>query len=164
MKIVGDKLRDVALQSTVAAVENLFGRSAFNRYYYSAFLITRSLMKRRREEWGQVAHSNMPKVVRKARKEILDWQHKIVRNGISSGGMASDTNAAAAAAAALASLLEQAYEIRVKADYYPEELVYRRRDELLLCSTNISDAGRWSAKAEHFCNKIEYAWQQLGLI
>jgi len=164
LKVVGDKLRDVALQSTVPNEENLFGRSAFNRYYYSAFLITRSLMRRRREEWGRVSHASMPEVVRKARKEILDSQLKMVKKGISSGGITSDTKEGAIAAAALATLLEEAYGIRVKADYFPEELVHRRRDELLFCSTNLSDAMRWSAKAQHFCNQIEYAWHQLGLI
>ncbi|MBW8077858.1 MAG: hypothetical protein GJU76_07250 [Gallionella sp.] len=164
MKIVGDKLRDVALQSNVANEEDLFGRSAFNRYYYSAFLITRSVLKRRHAEWGKVTHSGMPSVVRSARKEILQGKRRAIQSGLSAGPLAHDTDEGADAAVALAELLEQAYKVRVTADYFPEEIVARRRNELVLCNTNISDAGKWSSKARHFCNKIESAWRQLGLI
>lgn len=157
-------LRGVALSSTTPDAENLYGRSAFNRYYYSAFLVTRSLVRQLHAEWGAVAHANMPDVIRKVRKEILAKQRQFQKSQLHDRGLARDADDGATAAQALAGLLEQAYQVRIRADYYPEELVERRRDDLLLCNTNISEAARWCSKAHHFCNQIESAWRQLGLI
>lgn len=44
MKVVGEQLHDWALQKKAQPERDVFGRSAFNRFYYAAFLITREML------------------------------------------------------------------------------------------------------------------------
>ena len=44
MKIVGEKLERWALEQKAVDEKDLFGRSAFNRYYYAVFLLTREML------------------------------------------------------------------------------------------------------------------------
>lgn len=71
MKIVGEKLSDWAVAEKDDGHVDLFGRSAFNRYYYSTFLITRELLRSLDPKWGTAAHKNIPEILRDSLKKKL---------------------------------------------------------------------------------------------
>ena len=56
---VADHLSKAA-RTTVGGEADAFGRSAFNRYYYAAFLSTRELLSMIERSWSGVPHSNIP--------------------------------------------------------------------------------------------------------
>jgi hypothetical protein len=64
MRIVGDHLAEVAAKSGDATHFDLFGRSAFNRYYYSAFLSVRTALRTIDSRWATPSHQAVPAVLK----------------------------------------------------------------------------------------------------
>lgn len=60
MKVVGDKLENFALGEKNILSKDLFGRSAFNRYYYAAFLVTREMLGELQNSWKATPHRQIP--------------------------------------------------------------------------------------------------------
>ena len=58
MKIVGEQLESWALDRKVETERDLFGRSAFNRYYYAVFLLTREMLGEFKASWKKTMHAN----------------------------------------------------------------------------------------------------------
>ena len=60
MKIVGDELSILASSRHGSDDFDLLGRSAYNRYYYSAYLITRQTVGQMRSDWKRISHAGLP--------------------------------------------------------------------------------------------------------
>lgn len=63
METVGFELRKLAISRRGCEEKDLFARSAFNRFYYSAFLKTRSTLKILNPSWGKSKHANLPELL-----------------------------------------------------------------------------------------------------
>ncbi|MBF4281092.1 hypothetical protein EAY27_28865, partial [Vibrio anguillarum] len=80
MKYVGSELERLALSDSDPDNSDLLGRSAFNRYYYAAFLTTRETLGYMQSNWKGTAHAEIPnlleKGLRKPAKAALRQQIK----------------------------------------------------------------------------------------
>lgn len=59
MQYVGSELERLALSDADPNNADLLGRSAFNRYYYAAFLITRETLGYMQPNWKGTQHANI---------------------------------------------------------------------------------------------------------
>ncbi|MBF4237730.1 hypothetical protein, partial [Vibrio anguillarum] len=96
--------------------------SAFNRYYYAAFLITRETLGYMQPNWKGTAHAEIPNLLENGlRKPARAALRKQVQAGLLDKGdesrLLGDLNATAGT---LAQLLRLAYDARILADYEPE--------------------------------------------
>ncbi len=164
MKEVADKLRDWTTSREVRDPE-LFCRSAFNRYYYSAFLITREMLGALNPTWKGTAHGNIPEllkngVVRQVRNQVRSNERSGIINSAEASRYRERCNSATSD---LAEMLNRAYSIRVLADYDPEEEITVTHGEYELDSYTLSAARRWPDRASTYCGKILSVWRDLGL-
>jgi len=116
MKIVGDHLTGVAANRADVSECDLFGRSAFNRYYYAAYLITRDMLTQLDPAWGKTSHGGIPdlledSVINKIRKEARIQE----KAGILSKTGASNIRTAAASAVA-----QLAYDVTERGCPHPQ--------------------------------------------
>lgn len=165
MRYVGSELERLALLNTDPDDTDLLGRSAFNRYYYAAFLITRETLGFMRSSWKGTAHAEIPnlleKGLRKPAKAALKQQ---VRLGLLDKGdesrLLSDLNAIGNE---LAQLLKLAYDARILADYEPEIRTTQDGDVIYLKSHKLPTARNWPDQAEKYCAKLKRIWKEIGL-
>jgi hypothetical protein len=166
MKIVGDHLAKVAQQSADRMHIDLFGRSAYNRYYYSAFLHVRSALKTIDIKWATPKHQDVPVVLRGEVLNRLKWHIKFAEANrlISRIQGKQMSRAAAIAASELSNLLVLAREIRRVADYEPEQLVAKDGLVIKLGECTLSTAKGWPQRADTHAKTILKVYGQLGLI
>jgi hypothetical protein len=165
MKVVGDKLREWAIYEHSETKADAFGRSAFNRYYYASFLITREMLKKLNPQWASAPHSNIPGILNKSiidrvRRQIKQIERKKLSDGRDSSKQRYYINTAVAG---LSGLLSSAFSVRVTADYEPECRVVKVGHLLTLNDQSLEAAKSWPDKAEAFCKVILKVWRQLGL-
>lgn len=166
MKIVGDELAILALNATDADSSDLLGRSAFNRYYYAAFLITRDTLGFMQTNWKGTAHAEIPNLLEKGLRKPAEHQIKRqVRVGLleqsESHRVLSNLSSTARE---LAQLLREAYDARILADYEPEIKTSRTAQNIIcLKSYKITTAKTWPAKAEAQCGQLRKIWKEIGL-
>lgn len=165
MKLVGDRLSVWALSQKDDSIQNMFGRSAFNRYYYSAFLVTRAMLAEFDSKWKKQNHSSMPELLtvhlKKRVKRSLD-------NNVKAGVMTESERGKllttlVSSTAELSNLLLNAYSVRCVADYEPEELITIDGRVIKLQSEKITSAKRWPDKANGYCKSIQRVWKEAGL-
>jgi hypothetical protein len=165
MKEVGDKLRDWARAEKTESARDLFGRSALNRYYYSAFLSVRDVLKKLDSKWAKHPHKTMPILIQETVYGRL--QHRALqslRNGLIAPSEASGIQSTSRRVSnELAELLRQANLARVTADYEPETKLVRERDDFLLGSLRLSTAGNWENRAANLAASLLVNWNKLGL-
>lgn len=158
MERVGLDLQTTAFSRRADAVDfDLFGRSAFNRYYYATYLEVRAMLRRFNPTW-KGSHADIP-------NELTGWvttnlsaiQKKVGK--IPDNQAIQICKAAKAGAADLAQLLRAAYAVRVLADYEPEVAVVLDGERFRLDRTSITDAHSWLARARADIAKIDRAWR-----
>lgn len=162
MEIVAQHLQREASQRNLGE-RDVFGRSAFNRYYYATFLDVKSVLGELRKEWGNIAHATIPNVLRGTVKEEL-------KRGRSRAQKASDSETvelcgrAIAAASELATLMERGYATRVTADYYPNiKIDFSNLFDFQLNTVKVKDASVWPNKARTLAKTILSAWKQINV-
>lgn len=165
MKVVGEQLQGWAVSQRETEVKDLFGRSAFNRYYYAAYLVTRKNLGELDPKWKKEKHKAIPNTllttVRKPVKHELDKQ---VKKGIMTSKQRADAlDSLKAATAALADLLQQAYDLRCVADYEPEESIVVDGKIMTLKDYKLNTAREWPSKASAYCKTIRKVWGDAGL-
>lgn len=74
MQIVAQQLEFWAKEKDKETERDLFGRSAFNRYYYAAFLVTREMLGALRPTWRHTAHAAIPELLEAGLKKRLIGQ------------------------------------------------------------------------------------------
>lgn len=165
MQYVGSELERLALIDLDPNHADSLGRSAFNRYYYAAFLITRETLGFMRSNWKGTAHAEIPNLLEKGlRKPAKDALKKQVKSGLLGNGdesrLLGDLNATGNE---LAQLLRSAYDARILADYEPEIKTNQSGGIIFLRSHKLTTASKWPARAEKLCAKLRRIWKEVGL-
>ena len=166
MKIVGDHLAQVSGATTDKVSFDLFGRSAYNRYYYAAFLCVRSGLKRIDSGWAKPTHAAVPDLLR---GQVRDRAKKKIRFAVKSAQITNThgmqlNRAINDAVSELSNLLALAREVRRVADYEPEKLVHKEGRVVKLGTCTLDSATKWMQRADIEVKKILNVYAQLGLI
>jgi hypothetical protein len=164
MRIVGDHLAEFATKSGDATHLDLFGRSAFNRYYYAAYLITREMLGQLDPLWERTSHKSIPDllrqtVARRIRKEVQQQSGKLISIH-EAKQMRIDANNAVGT---LAALLTSAYAVRCIADYDPAQRVQFASPTFTLFSHSNHEASGWPKHAAIHCKTILRIWRTLAI-
>ncbi|MFZ6861379.1 hypothetical protein ACO0K7_01955 [Undibacterium sp. Ji67W] len=162
LEIVARHLQEQAEARANSSEGDLFGRSAFNRYYYATYLEVRYGLGKLQDEWsGDMPHATIPQVLR---GQVV----KALKNGYSLANKNNDREAMSlcsdgiTAAKNLAELMEKGRGIRVAADYHPEITVdFKSHVDFKLNTVEVSDARSWPARARGFVSAITQAWRQV---
>lgn len=165
---VADYLSDEAkLRNANSADEaDAFGRTAFNRYYYAAFLSTRDLLKRIERPWSKQAHKNMPDLLEKAlTRKLGGFLKQQQRKGLMTASEKRRLNTQMRAAAAeMSNVLRAAYGVRLTADYEPEERVEFYGSTFRLATYTQAAAKRWLHRIDHSKGIILNVARVAGLV
>ena len=164
MKIVGDKLEQLATLENDKVGKDLFGRSAFNRYYYAAFLITRKMLGDIKSSWKETPHSEIPNLLKTTvRKPVIKKLMADAKKGnIDMSRSSALQSKLTLATNDLSNLLEEAYRIRIIADYNPEDCIMIDGTKITLGSYNLKSAQKWPNNAGMYCKNIQMVRKDLG--
>jgi len=165
MEQVADALTQHAVASVDVLNANLFGRSAFNRYYYGVFLAVREMIRYGHPEIARFPHRNMPEdLTGKLREKIVDVARQQAKKGlISHAQQAQFVDRASVALRELAEILKEGYRIREIADYEPSILATVQNGHVVLDDKTSDAARNWGRRAERAIGQVKQVWRQLGL-
>jgi hypothetical protein len=140
-----------------------FARSAFNRYYYSAYLDTRALVAALDPTWASIAHKTLPELLQgTVRKKFRAEKARAEKSG--DGQLATMLDGAVRATVNLARLLSVAYSVRVVADYQPDEKVnFSSAERFSLKNIDITTAHAWNQQTRIWITSIHQAWSQISV-
>lgn len=166
MKIVGEKLENLAQSERDDLAKDLFCRSAFNRYYYAAFLITRKMLGELNLSWKTTPHKEIPNLLTTGvKKPVLNRLKMYAKKDfITEGEKSTLITKLTNATTHLSNLLDEAYDIRVIADYEPEILVEGENSKLALKNHKLTTANGWENRASAYCKDIRSVWRDSGLV
>ncbi len=138
-----------------------FARSAFNRYYYSAFLNTRALLGSLDPAWSSHRHANYPKLLKgRIRRELNSRREKARKN--EDDILVNRIDRAKREINELAKIMTEAYAVRVVADYELEEPVsFDEGPRFSLRSVDISDAHQWENATRILCGSVGKLWNEI---
>jgi hypothetical protein len=163
---VADRLSEWAIELGTDPSMDVFGRSAFNRYYYSAYLKMRQTLYEMDNSYARTPHASIPGlleggILKRIRKELQGQQKAKLIGDSRASVLRHDANTAAAE---LGNILRTAYQVRVIADYSPEVgVVFANRRQFSLNGTHQGSARTWSRRVEHFGGMLLNVWKSLGL-
>ncbi|MDP1548660.1 MAG: hypothetical protein Q8L97_00665 [Nitrosomonas sp.] len=165
MKIVGDQLEKWAHIQSESHKKDLFGRSAFNRYYYAAFLITREMLGNYKSEWKRTPHAEIPKLLKSSfSKPVINQMNINQKKGLMTTSEASRLRKKLKTATSeLANLLKEAYDARVIADYDPETTITIEGNNISLKFYKLNSASSWADRASGYCKTIYSVRRDVGL-
>lgn len=165
MKIVGEKLESLANSEKDDGNRDLLGRSAYNRFYYATFLVTREMLVTLNPSWKTEAHANIPRLLSvTVTKEVKKVLKANARKGIISKVEEGNwTSSLTRACSELSDLLKLAYEIRVVADYAPENKILIENGVISLDGCKLPTANGWHSRASSCCKIIQKVWKDSGL-
>ena len=160
MHVVGHHLQMEAIGAPVDD-RDAFARSAFNRYYYSAFLTIRAMLRSLDPAWSSLSHASYPEVLRgKVLKSFRESKKRAKKND--DGALVRKIERAERSIYELAKIMTTAYGVRVVADYEPEEQVsFDGNPRFALRAVGISDAHDWENNARLLCRSIESVWNEI---
>ncbi|MEY8241027.1 MAG: hypothetical protein RPT25_11825 [Cycloclasticus sp.] len=165
MRRVGEHLEELALGSKDDDLVDLFGRSAFNRYYYSCYLATRKMLSELQPGWKGSKHSDIPILLTAGvRKKPNDVFKKMEKKGIDSGRCAKRRQDLQTATNDLAGLLKLAYDARVISDYEPEEPIQKNGNVISLRNNKLNEAKGWLGRTNGYIKTIKKIWKESGLV
>ena len=127
-----------------------FGRSAFNRYYYASFLTVRDLLVILDASWAKERHANIPMLL----EGTLIKRVKALAKRQEAAGALSEARRrvlikqAMSAVGEIASILREAYAVRVAADYEPTHTVVFDVSGFRLVEHSDAEARNWKARVE----------------
>lgn len=160
MERVALLLQITAIKRRASAAElDLFGRSAYNRYYYAMFLLVREMLTRMNPVWSDNAHAAIPELLVGTVIAKLKQASKRARR-IGDNESVDLCSQGVAAAISLADLMKVGYASRVVADYNPEiPIVLSSGDRFTLNTVSINDAHDWPDRARRFTRIILRVWE-----
>ena len=160
LQIVAHHLQ-IEAQKRSTADRDIFARSAFNRYYYCSFLLTRQLFQSISPNATPHAHKAFPEFLKTTIVKELNRGLEIARR-TKDGELKNILNRAKSAALNLAQQLVLAYAVRVTADYNPEsEVEFESKSRFALNGVSVTEAHQWEQKTKSYCRTIEDAWRYL---
>jgi hypothetical protein len=162
---VADHLSQEA-KSRHADEADAFGRTAFNRYYYAAFLSTRELLLQINASWSGGSHSNIPDLLEGAllNRFRTELKRQRTRGIVPEGRAKSLLSQAGAAAGDMASILRVAYKVRVVSDYEPEEKVAFEPATFRLATHTEAEAKLWLVRIDRSKGIILSVAKEVGLV
>lgn len=161
MKIVGDHLAAHAVGSSDMTERDLFARSAFNRLYYAVFLESRALLAETVQK--NPPHKKFPETLQRLGRQISVELERLARaHAITHAERKKLEHAARAALTNLSRLIEDAYAIRVIADYFPDTPVDDSGGTIRLRGTSINTAKHWPVQAKLLCDQVRNVWRRTG--
>lgn len=162
MKIVAGHLLKEAYRRADRIERDVFGRSAFNRYYYATFLIVRAGLQQMNADWAMLQHAAIPDMLKGSiKRELAKGKMKAARVGDSA--LVELCAKAGSAALQLSALMQKGYATRVVADYSPEIPVsFLVGPQCSLNSVGAKDASDWPNKAAVYIGTIVMAWSQIS--
>ncbi len=165
MQIVAHQLECWANENDEEIEKDLFGRSAFNRYYYASFLITREMLGAFRTTWKRTAHAGIPELLEAGLKKTVVNQIKrnCAKNIMTAREGSVLRDKLRVASAELANLLRIAYDARKIADYEPEIKIITANKVIKLDTHKLSSAAGWPNRASSNCKTIRSVWRDAGL-
>ena len=165
LPLVADHLSQEA-KSRHADGADAFGRTAFNRYYYAAFLSTRELLMQIERSWSRAPHGNIPDLLeRDLVKRLRTTLKRLQTKGtVAEGRAKSLVSQAGAAAGDIASILRMAYKVRITADYEPEERVAFEPTTFRLATHTEAEAKQWILRIDRNKGIILNIAKEVGLV
>ncbi len=138
---------------------DLFGRSAYNRYYYAMFLLVRDMLAIMNQDWTSVPHKAIPELLNGTVVQRLKRAGKQATK-IGDGDANKLCSQAVSAAIGLADLMKEGYASRITADYNPSiPVVLSGSDRFTLNSVSINVAHDWPNRTRQLTPKILRAWR-----
>jgi hypothetical protein len=161
---VGEHLAQKAV-TEAGSLADAFGRSAFNRYYYAAYLTTRDLLGMVDEKWARQPHAAIPQLLQTTFISRIREQAKAhARAGAISGGDQDRlTRSASIAAASMAATLRTAYALRVTSDYEPQTAVRFAGGTFTLVDRSEGEARGWLTEIARSRATLIQILKDLGL-
>jgi hypothetical protein len=153
MHEVGDYLRDKA----IATNADLFGRSAFNRYYYAAYLSARELLQELNPKWAATPHKAIPDLLEGI---VVDQLKAIAKRQ----GQHGTVTSAYKAASEIANVLRTAYAVRVVADYRPNNRVDFSNGTFKLVDHSVAEAASWVRRVDGPKGTLLRLYRSLGIV
>ncbi|MBN4054444.1 hypothetical protein JYT87_01910 [Nitrospira defluvii] len=166
MECVGEKLKNYALSENDRIKKDLFGRSAFNRYYYAAFLITREMLGAIEPKWKKTPHRAIPKLLKDAvcKPVVKRLEQSAKKDLLTNGELSALRSKLTKATTELANLLHQANNVRLIADYEPENHIVVNNKIIILSFCTLTSANTWANRAKAHCKDIRKVWKDSGLV
>jgi hypothetical protein len=165
MITVANKLKEIAVGSNDPRHADVFGRSAFNRYYYASYLVTREMLRQLNSDWSRSPHSSIPSLLESTIIKQIRGNLKKQKAGrlVSEGEASQMRTSARDSATGLANILRAAYRVRCVADYEPEEKIRLSGKTMELDNHSLDEAQGWPKRASFHAKEIIRVWKKLGL-
>jgi len=165
LPIVADHLCHAA-KTKPADEADAFGRTAFNRYYYAAYLSTRDLLIQIDRSWARSPHGNIPEIleidlIKRLRMALRPLQAKGL---VAEGKAKSLVSQAGSAGGEMASILRIAYKVRITADYMPEEKVIFEPATFRLATHTEAEAKQWLLRIDRAKGILLNVAKEVGLV
>ena len=158
MESVARHLKDHALTLGPTDEAALFGRSAFNRYYYSAFLLTKLYLLPVLPALPE-KHAGIPEFLQGSVARELN-RRKAQARRVDDHASIQLAHNARLAAVELAALLKTGYSARVVADYHLETPLDFYDRGFKLNEVRVSEAETWPHKSRQLAVMIAGAMRQ----
>lgn len=163
MKAVGKKLEDLALAERDEVLLDLYGRSAYNRYYYAAFLTVRDMIRKLDGEDKRIKHASISEILEgRIRKKLKSAIEKLERKGfLKKAEAARYRSSVHRATRSLSDVMKLAYDLRAVADYEPEVKVKMNSNVIYLEEYKLSRAQHWYDEANAYCLTLLAIWKEV---
>lgn len=165
MQIVAEKLAEIAMSEKTEINADLFGRSAFNRYYYSSYLQVRDMLGHIDKAWAHSSHKSIPDILTgsfsKLIKKTTKDQYKVGLLNLTDSEQYKTR--AIKASAEIADILITAYSIRIDADYFPDKKIKIEKGTLYLSNQSLSCAKNWLSRVSFLKGEVLHVCRQLGI-
>lgn len=164
MQRVGEHLKSHALTLRGKAPDDdLFARSAFNRFYYAAFLVCREMVKNTIGKSG-LRHEAFPEYLTGSFRRAISLRIKQAysKGAITDAEREKMTYLLNVNTAGLSNMLREGFGVRVIADYKPEVQVVLMESSFELSSCTSGRANYWVREAEMYCKNLKKLWHKLG--
>lgn len=164
MQAVGKKLEDLALAEGDQKLLDLYGRSAYNRYYYAAFLAVREMIRKIDGDDKRINHASVSEILEKRILKKLKLRIKSLskKEFITQSEADRLKSSAQTATSSLSEMMKRAYDLRAIADYEPETKVEFSGSVIYLLDYKLSKAQRWFDEANAYCKKIIKLWDEVA--
>lgn len=163
-QVVGASLAQISVDAPSESDMDAFGRSAFNRYYYSAYLTARELLGHFDPEWRTQGHSNVPGLLKDSVKEVFLKAARKARRTMPGIQVDKSLNQAINGLGELANILTEGYAIRVLADYTPETKAVRESGKITLGPASLSSAAFWPKRSKVLASIVKSCGRDLGIL
>lgn len=140
---------------------DVFGRSAFNRYYYATFIPISRALASLKDEWNELPHGSVPEVIRGSVIRALK-SGKQRANRLGDYATVTSCDRAIAFCHELADIMETGYAVRVTADYHSEVPVdFSSGVDFRLNTVSVSIARQWPSRAAACSEVLTQTWRQI---